>query len=123
MVLSHFLQYPFSVYSSHAVTSDVDVLEMAQAAEFFLSDGVIVTGRSTGHPANMTEVVQLRDSVSLPVLVGSGVTAENVGGYATADALIVGSHFKEGGSWFRSVARKRVTDFMDTLHSLTEVHA
>lgn len=110
------------MYSSHAVTSDIGVLEMAQAAEFFLSDGVIVTGQTTGCPADVTEVGQVTGSVSLPVLVGSGVTAENVGAYATADALIVGSHFKEGGSWFKSVARNRVTDFMDKIYSLPEVH-
>ncbi len=35
-------------HSSHSITSDVDIVETAKAAEFFLSDGVILTGTSTG---------------------------------------------------------------------------
>ena len=31
-------------HSAHAITSDVDVGEMARAAQFFGADGVIVTG-------------------------------------------------------------------------------
>lgn len=110
--------HPSPAHSSHAVTADVDLLETAKAAEFFLSDGVVVTGQSTGSPADKSEVAQVKDTLSLPVLVGSGVTSENVGCYATADALIVGSHFKEGGTWHGTVAKDRVIDFMDRVHSL-----
>jgi predicted TIM-barrel enzyme len=35
-------------HSSHALTADMDIAETARAAEFFLSDGVIVTGLATG---------------------------------------------------------------------------
>lgn len=35
--------------------------------------------------------------VDIPVMVGSGVTAENLRNYSKANALIVGSHFKQGG--------------------------
>ncbi|XP_061526976.1 uncharacterized protein F13E9.13, mitochondrial [Phycodurus eques] len=35
-------------HSSHALTSDVSAAETARAAEFFLSDGLILTGTSTG---------------------------------------------------------------------------
>ncbi len=37
-------------HSSHAITADVDLAETAAAAEFFLADGVIVTGTATGAP-------------------------------------------------------------------------
>jgi len=40
----------FVVCSSHAITKDVNLIEMAKAAEFFLSDGIIVTGTITGEP-------------------------------------------------------------------------
>jgi predicted TIM-barrel enzyme len=33
------------------------------------------------------------------VLVGSGITPENIGNFTAADALIVGSSVKEGGLW------------------------
>ena len=35
-------------HSAHALTADVDIAEAAHAAEFFLADGVIVTGTATG---------------------------------------------------------------------------
>ncbi|CAB0012632.1 unnamed protein product [Nesidiocoris tenuis] len=84
-------------HSSHAITADLDVNEVAKAAEFFLSDGVIITGTATGDPPNAQQVKDVKKSVSIPVLVGSGVTTENVGDFMTADALIVGSHFKSEG--------------------------
>lgn len=103
-----------SVYSSHAVTSDLSVSDVAKAAEFFRSDGVIVTGQSTGCPASESEVTEVKESTSLPVLVGSGVTTENVDHYsAVADGLIVGSWFKEEGRWFNPLDSHRVTTFMD----------
>jgi predicted TIM-barrel enzyme len=34
---------------------------------------------------------------NLPVLVGSGVTTENVQNYLSASGLIIGSHFKRDG--------------------------
>jgi len=37
--------------SAHAITSDVSLAETAKAAEFFLADGLIVTGTATGDPA------------------------------------------------------------------------
>lgn len=57
-------------------------------------------------------------SVQIPVLIGSGVTHENVDDYLQADALIVGSHFKNGGRWENSVDPVRVTRFMEKIHKL-----
>lgn len=42
--------------SSHALTSDVSIEETARAAEFFLSDGVIITGVATGVEADPQEL-------------------------------------------------------------------
>ena len=39
-------------HSAHAITSDVDLVETAHAAEFFLADGLIVTGVATGRAAD-----------------------------------------------------------------------
>lgn len=94
-------------HSSHALTADVDLEETARAAEFFLADGVIVTGTTTGSPAAAGEVTRVAEGISIPTLVGSGVNALNVASYRAADALIVGSWLKEGGDWTRSVDRRR----------------
>ena len=106
-------------HSSHAVTADVNVLETAHAAEFFLSDGVIVTGVATGTEASLEEVQQVKDAVNIPVLVGSGVNFENVGRYlAIADALIIGSYFKYNGLWSNTVEYDRVKSFMEKVNRL-----
>jgi membrane complex biogenesis BtpA family protein len=106
-------------HSAHAITADVDIVETAHAAEFFLSDGVIVTGAATGAEASLEELRQVKGSVGLPVLIGSGITLENVGAYlAVADALIVGSHFKQNGQWANTVDAERVHTFMDKVGGL-----
>lgn len=86
-------------HAAHALTADVPLVDTAQAAEFFLADGVIVTGTATGVAADPQEVEGVKQGVALPVLVGSGVTPENLPRYAAADGLIVGSWVKQGGVW------------------------
>jgi membrane complex biogenesis BtpA family protein len=86
-------------HSAHALTADVSLVETARAAEFFLADGVIVTGSATGEPADAREVAEVAAATALPTLVGSGVDAHNVASYRAADALIVGSALKVGGHW------------------------
>ncbi len=90
-------------HSSHALTADVDLVETARAAEFFLADGVIVTGSATGRATQPEEVQAVRDAVEVPTLVGSGVDAGNLHRYAAADALIVGSAAKRDGLWSSSL--------------------
>jgi membrane complex biogenesis BtpA family protein len=106
-------------HSSHAVTADVDIAETAHAAEFFLSDGVIVTGVATGQEASLEELQQVKAAVQIPVLVGSGVTVEYVERYlAVADALIIGSYFKQSGHWTQTVDFERVREFMERVNKL-----
>ncbi|KAL4234176.1 hypothetical protein ACF0H5_005829 [Mactra antiquata] len=100
-------------HSSHSITSDISIEETGKAAEFFLSDGVIVTGTSTGDPVNKQELKGVQDSVSIPVLIGSGVTASNFNDYKTAYGLIIGSYFKYNGHWNQDIDEKKVTDFMN----------
>ncbi len=86
-------------HSAHAVTADVDLAETARAAEFFLADGVIVTGAATGRAAQPGEVEAVAEAVGVPTLVGSGIDADNLHRFAAADALIVGSSVKVDGLW------------------------
>lgn len=51
-------------------------------------------------------------SVSIPVLIGSGVTHDNMERYLDANGMIIGSHFKEGGHWANGVDPERVKRFM-----------
>jgi membrane complex biogenesis BtpA family protein len=86
-------------HSAHAITSDVSIVETAKAAEFFLADGVIVSGVSTGEPASPDEVRDVARAVGVPVLVGSGITPANLARYSAAHAFVVGSSVKQGGVW------------------------
>ncbi len=86
-------------HSAHAVTADVSLVETAKAAEFFLADGLIVTGTATGEPAEAADVESVAKAVRTPVLVGSGLSPANIARYAAADGFIVGSSVKQGGLW------------------------
>jgi membrane complex biogenesis BtpA family protein len=106
-------------HSSHALTEDISSAETAHAAEFFASDGVIVTGTETGVPAVLEEVQAVKAAVHIPVLIGSGVTIDNVEQYLPhADAVIVGSHFKTDGRWINTVDYDRTAAFMEKVHAL-----
>jgi membrane complex biogenesis BtpA family protein len=95
-------------HSAHAITADVSIVETAKAAEFFLADGVIVTGPSTGEPASPDEVRDVARAVRVPVLVGSGITPANLGRFSTAHGFIVGSSVKQGGLWCNPMDRDAV---------------
>ncbi|XP_022092090.1 uncharacterized protein F13E9.13, mitochondrial-like isoform X2 [Acanthaster planci] len=105
-------------HCSHAITADVSIAETASAAEFFGSDGVIVTGSVTGQEASVQEIKDVQASVDIPVLVGSGVTLSNVEQYLGASGLIVGSHFKHNGLWHYHPDFSNVKKFMDKVQNL-----
>lgn len=106
-------------HSSHATTADVSLLETAKAAEFFLSDGVIVTGSSTGHSASIQDLESLLNKLNMPTLIGSGITIDNVEQYiGLCDGMIVGSYFKKNGDWKEKVDRERVSIFMEKMAKL-----
>lgn len=100
-------------HSSHALTSDISIVETAKAAEFFLSDGVIVTGASTGQKALVEQVKSVKEAIKIPVIIGSGITAENIHEYWDfADGFIVGSSLKKEGKWENEVEKIRVEKLM-----------
>lgn len=109
-------------HSSHSVTSDVTLLETAFAAKFFLADGIILTGKSTGDTTDLNELKLIRENhvkLNLPILVGSGVTKENLRQYVgLADALIIGSHFKHDGHWANELSEERIREFMNYMNEI-----
>ncbi|XP_054275630.1 uncharacterized protein F13E9.13, mitochondrial isoform X2 [Macrosteles quadrilineatus] len=107
-------------HCSHAVTSDVSLQDTAKAAEFFCADGLVVTGSSTGDPATPSHIEDVRKASGLPVLVGSGVTADNVHNYLSASGFIIGTHFKRDGRWENEVCQERVENFMAKLYNSTQ---
>ena len=99
-------------HASHAVTADIDIAACARAAEFFLADGVIVTGTETGAAVDERELAAVRAATRLHVMTGSGADAGSVARLlAAADAVIVGSSIKEGGRWENPVCPRRAGEF------------
>jgi membrane complex biogenesis BtpA family protein len=95
-------------HSAHAITSDVSLVATAKAAELFLADGVVVTGAASGEEASPDEVRDAAGAVRLPVLVGSGLSVQNLDRFANAHGFIVGSSLKQGGAWSNPLDRKAV---------------
>lgn len=106
-------------HAAHAATADVSLAETARAAAFCGADAVVVTGVATGEAAAPADLEAVRQAVALPVVVGSGVRLDNVADYAAADALIIGSAFKNRGCWQERLDPARVADFMARLRELT----
>lgn len=106
-------------HGAHAIVADRSLAEMTRDAEFFDADAVIVTGQRTGNTADPDELAAISRSTSLPVLVGSGVTKDNVGAiFEHADAVIIASSLKYDGSWWNEVDPRRVDEFMSVVSSL-----
>jgi membrane complex biogenesis BtpA family protein len=103
-------------HSSHSITGDTGIVETAKAAEFFLSDGVIITGSATGTEPSLEEIRLVKQNTSIPVLAGSGITSENIDIYREyCDSFIIGSYFKKEGKWFNTVDPDRVKKLMNKL--------
>jgi predicted TIM-barrel enzyme len=98
--------------------ADRGLAELTRDAEFFDADAVIVTGQRTGDAADTGELAEVRASTSLAVLVGSGVTAQNIGSiFDHADAVIVASSLKRDGVWWNEVDPARLS-FMNVVRKL-----
>ena len=77
------------------------------------ADAVIVTGSTTGQPPQLEDVREAKAHCRLPIILGSGVNADNIAGfYEAADGFIIGSYFKADGWWANPVdaRRERVPD-------------
>jgi membrane complex biogenesis BtpA family protein len=62
-----------------------------------LADALIVTGAETGAAADPSRLHSLREQVDAPLLLGSGLTAENAATFPDADGAIVGTSLKRDG--------------------------
>jgi uncharacterized protein len=106
-------------HCSHALTGDLDLLDEVKQAEFFLVDGVIVTGARTTEPPSAAELRRVKRHARVPVLIGSGMTPVNIGTYfPLADGFIVGSTFRQGGRFLGPLEPRRLEAFMKVFRSL-----
>ena len=98
---------------SHSLTIDLDIKDEIMQAEFFMVDGVIVTSQFTGMNPDKNDLIKAKSATKLPVLIGSGMTAENIPEYLPlADGFIVGSYFRRGGKFLEKLEPERLNTFM-----------
>ena len=108
-------------HGAHAIVADRSVSELVRDVEFFDADAVICTGQRTGDAAPVEEIRQMRAATSLPLLVGSGATPDNIGVILPLlDGLIVASSLKRDGVWWNPVDQARVAAFMDKVHAIRQ---
>ena len=88
----------------------IDLATHIEWTRFSGADGLIVSGRMTGDAPDLAKVREAKAlAADRPVLLGSGVTAENVAAFLdAADGIIVGSSLKVDGVCENPVDVERV---------------
>ena len=103
-------------HAAHTLTGDLSIGEIAAGMEMHLADAIVLTGSSTGVAPDLDSLKSVRASTSLPIIVGSGISAENIGlFYDHADGFIVGSSLKENGVWHGPVSEERAQELMSSV--------
>ncbi|MCR3718912.1 MULTISPECIES: BtpA/SgcQ family protein [Prauserella salsuginis group] len=98
-------------HGAHAIVADRTLAEQTEDAEFFDADVLIATGSRTGDAAAVDEVAGIKEHTSLPVVIGSGITAGNIGELLPAcDGVIVASSVKDNGRWWGRVDPAKVRE-------------
>lgn len=105
------------VHAKHAFHF-TGISEAARDAARNGADALIVTGKFTGAPPAPADLLAVKEAGGLPVLVGSGVTPENIGSFAAADGFIVGTWLKEEGKVEAPVDPERVRRLSQALATL-----
>ena len=101
-------------HGSHAIVADRSVEELTRDVAFFDADAVIATGHRTGNAATLEEITSIGSSSSLPLLVGSGVTQDNIATILKhVDGVIVASSLKRDGDWWNEVQLPRVKSLVE----------
>ena len=100
-------------HGAHAIVQDRPIAELVRDVEFFGADAVIATGQRTGHAADLDYIGGIRAAATVPTLVGSGMTGDNVEAIlAIVDGIIVASSLKVGGGWWNPVDPERAKQFV-----------
>ncbi len=100
-------------HGSHFITSDIPLATQVSRLEELGADAIIVSGERTGAETPLERLQQVKSAASRPVLVGSGITPDNVERLlSVADGAIVGTYFKMGGVLANPVDVRRVREVM-----------
>ena len=106
------------VQVKHAVPLGNLPIEIAarDTLERGLADALIISGTGTGEAAEISDLERVRRVCpKAKILMGSGVTVENVERYFQADGFIVGTSVKRGGKLDQPVDARRVAALVKKL--------
>lgn len=104
------------VKHSYMLDPDIPIETSAAWAESRGADALIVTGSQTGEETPLEMIRRVKKAARIPVLAGSGVTAENAREqFAVLDGAIVGSYFKQDGKYQNPVDADRVAKLMEMI--------
>ncbi|WP_243108574.1 BtpA/SgcQ family protein [Clostridium rectalis] len=104
------------VKHTHMLVENVDIIESASVAVNCGADAVIVTGLATGMETPIETVKRVKDNVSCPVIIGSGVNCKNIKEQMNiADGAIVGSSLKYDNVVTNKVHIDKVKELMFNL--------
>jgi membrane complex biogenesis BtpA family protein len=88
-------------------------LETKDLEQRGLVDAIIVSGELTGASTSLEDIRLVRANTSLPILIGSGTTPENIKlVHDKVDGFIVGTYFKKDGQSDNAIEEARVAHFM-----------
>jgi len=106
-------------HGSHQITADKSLEEQAEDIEEAMGDAIIVTGLKTGSPPERCDIELIRKTVTIPILIGSGLSADNLNDlFPLVDGAIVGSYFKENAKMCNLIDTDRVKRFTDMVKKL-----
>ncbi|MFC2095745.1 BtpA/SgcQ family protein [Candidatus Bipolaricaulota bacterium] len=103
-------------HAAHLTTLE----EAALDAERNRPDALIVSGIGTGRRTAPEDLQIVKQIVSIPVLIGSGVRIDNVATYREADGFIVGTVLKEESNVDAPVDVERVKAMADAVARLRQ---
>jgi len=84
-----------------------------------LADALILSGVATSQPADPADLERLRTACpGARILIGSGVTPDNLSRYTAADGFLVGTSLKENGQVDQPVDVRRVRALVRALETL-----
>ncbi len=110
-------------HGAHAIVADRSLAEQARDSEFFDADVLIATGQRTGDATPVSEVKGIQEAVTLPVIIGSGLTVENCRTImSVADGAVVGSYIKDDGVWWKPVDISRLQALMKEVHEVRKTN-
>ena len=99
---------------SHFFLSDKTLPEQCNDAKSAHADYVILTGNTSGVAPDFEEIKRIKQSVEIPLIIGSGATLDNITEFLDdSDGVIIGSYFKDHGRMSDPILEEKVCGFMD----------